>query len=215
MKERPILFSAPMVRAILSGSKSQTRRVVKPQPDIVAEGGTVVGVSTPEDQRHGRLGKSLRCPYGQPGDRLWVRETIDHDAARGHFYKATGMYCGEMVDYEREPPPAVGLPCRAIPSIHMPRWASRITLAITAVRVERLQDISEADAIAEGIEHNALGDGGYSLPDGSHYHATDPRISYWSLWDAINGAGSAQANPWLWAVEFRRVAGGSDAPSGR
>ena len=82
----------------------------------------------------------------------------------------------------------------------MPRWASRITLEITAVRVERLQDISREDAMAEGIVIQP--DGGYGLADTTHYHATDPRHSYWSLWEAINGPGSVEANPWVWAVTF-------------
>jgi len=90
------------------------------------------------------------------------------------------------------------------PSIHMPRWASRITLKITDVRVERLQDISEPDALAEGIVATY---GGYGLPEGEHFHAVDPRQSYWSLWEAINGPGSVEANPWVWAVAFRRVSG--------
>lgn len=85
----------------------------------------------------------------------------------------------------------------------MPRWASRITLEVTGVRVERLHDISEADALAEGIVQ--LRDGGFGLPAGEHYHAADPRISYWSLWEHINGTGSVEANPWVWVVEFRRL----------
>ena len=89
------------------------------------------------------------------------------------------------------------------PGIFMPRWASRITLEVTGVRVELLQDISEADALAEGIVQ--LRDGGFGLPDGSHYHAADPRQSYLGLWEAINGEGSVTANPWVWVVEFKRA----------
>jgi hypothetical protein len=85
----------------------------------------------------------------------------------------------------------------------MPRWASRITLDIGGVRVERLQDISEADALAEGIVQ--LKDGGYGLPAGEHYHSADPRQSYLSLWETINGPGSVEANPWVWVVEFKRL----------
>ena len=95
-----------------------------------------------------------------------------------------------------------GLLCR--PSIHMPRWASRITLEITGVRVERLQDISCHDALAEGIPRTR---DGFGMPDGSHFHCDDPRQSYYSLWEAINGPGSVAANPWVWVVEFQRVKG--------
>lgn len=203
MKERPILFSAPMVRALLAGTKTQTRRVAKPvrHPDLgnLYTPGALVLEHEPQHVID-------RCsPYGQPGDQLWVRETFaivprtayrasegvqqtlrpddDHDAAiyREGWTRSNGGF-------------------RWRPSIHMPRWASRITLEITAVRVERLQDISREDAMAEGIVLQP--DGGYGLADTSHYHATDPRHSYWSLWEAINGPGSVEANPWVWAVTF-------------
>jgi hypothetical protein len=194
MTSRPILFSAPMVRALLNGSKTQTRRICK--LDVRA------GMPEPE------VASLLKCcPYGQPGDELWVRETLDHDAARGHFYKATGMYVGPLLDYEREPPPAIGLPTRAIPSIHMPRWASRITLRITDVRVERLQDISEADVIAEGVPRWPLG---YRVEvSGAPKHESRSfdrsEQAYRWLWESINGQGSWDANPWVWVVEFRRL----------
>lgn len=188
MTSRPILFSAPMVRALLNGSKTQTRRICK--LDVRA------GMPEPE------VASLLKCcPYGQPGDELWVRETLDHDAARGHFYKATGMYVGPLLDYEREPPPAIGLPTRAIPSIHMPRWASRITLRITDVRVERLQDISEADALAEGSREWAAEQDTpvRDIPAG------ETRLIYRQLWESINGKGAWDANPWVWALTFERV----------
>jgi hypothetical protein len=143
------------------------------------------------------------CPYGEAGDRLWVRETWARDDEDGQMiYRADA---GHNIDANVwEQGRMEGVPrCRWRPSIHMPRWASRITLEVTDVRVERLQDISEADALAEGIVRQH--DGGYGLPDGSHYHHTDPRISYWSLWDAINGQGATEANPWVWAVSFQRV----------
>jgi hypothetical protein len=133
------------------------------------------------------------CPYGQPGDRLWVREAWSptNPISYGMLYRA---------DFDT---PSVG---RWKPSIHMPRWASRITLEVTEVRVERLQDISEVDALAEGIVQ--LGDGGYGLPAGEHYHAADPRQSYFSLWEEINGPGSVESDPWVWAVSFKVVKGG-------
>ena len=180
MNERPILFSAPMVRAILAGTKTQTRRVVKPQAI-------------------GQWGPVVPCPYGQPGDRLWVRESLAYDSERGHYYAATepgtlGNPSGRTyVDYDNETP-AIGLPARSIPCIHMPRWASRITLEFTAVRVERLQDISEADAVAEGVR-NSL-----HLPGGRF-----ARENFEHLWWTINGDGSWDANPWVWVVEFRRL----------
>lgn len=197
MKERPILFSAPMVRAILDGTKTQTRRAVKRKalemlcppiefsPDFVAH---------PEN---------YLCPYGEAGDRLWVRETWAQDDEDGQLMYRADLgrdMCADAWEQGR----IEGVPrYRWRPSIHMPRTASRITLDISEVRVEHLQDISATDALAEGIVR--LPDGGYGLPGGSHYHHTDPRISYWSLWDAINGLGATEANPWVWALTLKTI----------
>ncbi len=199
-KERPILFSAPMVRALLAGTKTQTRRVVKPQPEF----------DGPERLHHAEVALwreamlTLRCPYGQPGDRLWVRETwqaVNGDDRARHIVTHPRPNRG-WIEYAATPrldEPAY----KWRPSIHMPRWASRITLEVTSVRVERLQDISEADALAEGVNVH---------PD----HHGKPRTSIYSpvqayadLWDQINGAGSWAANPWVWAVSFKVVKGGA------
>jgi len=181
--DRPILFSAPMVRALLAGTKTQTRRAVKMDRWRLADGGEEFAPPT------------AACPYGQPGDRLWVREAW---ARTKVAQDATGAIV--VVYRESDSRTDYGGPWK--PSIHMPRAASRITLDITRVRVERLQAISEADAIAEGIVQTY---DGWGLPAGEHYHAADPRQSYFSLWEAINGPGSVEANPWLWVVEFKRL----------
>lgn len=225
MKERPILFSGPMVRALRDGTKTQTRRACKPQP--IADARFVGGHHLPATKRTPGQEISVEapyvhiaCPYGQPGDRLAVRETFyawGHWTKRysekkrreeWHFVDET-MGTGKAYRYEADEK----LPRRKRelhevgwwkrPAIFMPRAASRITLEITRVRVERLQDISEADAMAEGIVRQP--DGGYGLADTTHYHFTDPRQSYFSLWEAINGDGSVEANPWVWAIEFRRL----------
>lgn len=193
MKERPILFSAPMVRALLAGTKTQTRRVVKPQPTgfVGGPGVTLCDSSpaplVPMNDFAGTCGQEIICPYGQPGDRLWVRETW-HDASSAlhscALYRADGgeIYGGKWA-----------------PSIHMPRWASRITLEITSARAERLQDISEADALAEGCNVHPDHHG---KPPTSIY---SPVQAYRDLWERINGPGSWDANPWVWVVEFRRL----------
>jgi hypothetical protein len=187
-----MLFNAPMVRALLAGSKTQTRRIVKPQPfreDYMAEEGV-------------RRQFATLAPYGRAGDRLWVRETLGHHADKGHYYAATGMHVGPLLDYELEQSPSAGIPARTIPSIHMPRWASRILLEIVSVRVERLNACSDADAIAEGIGLN---------PSAIGMKLTNPPgesmaiAMYRALWDSINGAGSWAINPWVWVVEFKRV----------
>jgi hypothetical protein len=221
MKERPILMSAPMVRSTLDDTKLQTRRAVT-HP-------VLQDLPTIRDIGNGWWGDDdfeARCPYGQPGDRLWVREafrfpvSVDHlsPAEIGQKALAVGYpkpWCPTQFEADglrRTPqewrdfvtPPQANEAGRRRAGMHMPRWASRITLEITSVRVQRLQDISEADALVEGIVATR---GGFGLADGSHYHATDPRISYWSLWDAINGPGSAEANPWVWAVAFKRMKG--------
>ena len=203
LKERPILFSAPMVRALLAGTKTQTRRVCKPQP--IADARFVGGHYLPATKRNPGQEISVEapyvhiaCPYGQRGDRLWVRETwrrdIDKiDGARLVQYRADDAIVEAPRTY-------FDLPSAGwIPSIHMPRWASRITLEVTGVRVERLQEISEADAIAEGVNVH---------PD----HHGKPRTSIYSpvqayrdLWESINGPGSWEANPLVWVVEFKRV----------
>ena len=219
MRERPIIFSAPLVRAILDGRKSQTRRIAKPQPHkeprfiddgfAITKGGTTSSIHTP-------LVAAL-CPYGQPGDRLWVRETW-MPYATGHqgtcvMYRADGATVkpsswtneqGAWCESQEESG-------RWRASIHMPRWASRITLEITGVRVERLQDISEADAQAEGIKRSdripSLWNSDY--PDKGCGTTGDDRepgpvCAYRSLWNRIHGYGSWAANPWVWVVQFNR-----------
>jgi hypothetical protein len=224
MKTRPILMSAPMVRAILARSKTQTRRVVKPQPYIDEQGNACWnGSNFGQDSRgphiqalaspvpSSKTGR-VRCPYGQPGDRLWVRETWycdDYRVQRGPYLKPDDMdlddarqdgtliYRASSGDrpYEAEQPVWK-------PAIHMPRWASRITLELTGVRVERLQDISEADALAEGISKR----GAACHIEGECTYAAPTAVEvYRQLWESINGAGSWDVNPWVWCVDFRRV----------
>lgn len=185
-KERPILFSGPMVRALLDGRKTQTRRVVK--TDL------------------SRL--PLKCPYGWPGDRLWVRERwgINHYRYCGTIPKVRPVDLADslLAYYATEDDPEIlhEMPWR--PSIHMPRWASRILLEVTNVRVERLNAISEADAIAEGITRDGEDQGWDSEAE---WVCSTPYGAYRELWESINGPGSWDANPWVWVVEFKRVTG--------
>ena len=195
MKEKPILFNASMVRAILDNRKTQTRRVIKSQPIGPVEklcacwSWADTGSRDPEFGGH----YGFSCPHGKPGDRLWVRETF--------------CLSGTMPFYRADGDPQIKV--RWTPSIFMPRSASRITLEITDIRAERLQAISEADAIAEGIDR--IG-GEYSvepwknyLKDGNGYQKSTPQASYMTLWQSINGAESWDSNPWVWVIEFRRV----------
>ena len=223
IKERPILFSAPMVRAILEGRKTVTRRAMKCQPDadasITVESYNVAVTNRRGYQEAGpeifgawwRDGESgCKCPYGQPGDRLWVRETwyCDHfEVQKGPYLQPADMHDldqsredGELVyaadglaPYEQEQPTWK-------PSIHMPRWACRILLEITEVRVERLQDITEEQALAEGIAKHP--GGGHHVEDGKHHWAS-PIDSFAGLWSSVGG--DWNANPWVWVVEFKRV----------
>jgi hypothetical protein len=208
-KERPILFSAPMIRALLDGTKTQTRRVVKGQPTDWAPIGPEVFSQTVID-RHGDeqpgpdsygAGNAdgdcwIRCPYGQPGDRLWVRES-HMDLGASVLYRA---------DTNAEQERALVAPGqRWRPSIHMPRWASRLTLEITGVRVERLQDISEADAVAEGVTPKwEPGCSGRLMEALGGFSFRPAASAYADLWESINGPGSWEANPWVWVVEFKR-----------
>jgi len=228
VREKPILFSAPMVRAILSGSKSQTRRIVKPQP-IMRDGGDCVVEygkqrhSGPAEYLLGHVLPRFGCPYGQPGDRLWVRETFITGCEmdeNGYFKTDDAGNHIDKIWYRASTPDLVwydgddgspGNP-RWKPSIFMPRSASRLTLEITAVRVDRLQEISEADAQAEGIERVG---GEYSCSPWRNYrigqpgemscHCSSKARSYMTLWESINGPGSWAANPWVWVIEFKRV----------
>lgn len=228
MKERPILFSGPMVRAILEGRKTQTRRIVKPQPPTrytklfydPAWFWSPTTSGTGGEQQDLRL--IPKSPYGVPGDRLWVKETFwmhsDPEAFGpdvGNVIDSSGRrrivgYAASMdADSERC---ANDYGAKKRPSIHMPRWASRITLEVKRVRVERLQDISAENAIDEGAmtlpnrptyqaEYRAVREAGIAKPplgDG-------PLERFARLWDEINGDGAWAANPWVWVVEFKRV----------
>lgn len=200
MKERPILFSAPMIRALLAGTKTQTRRVMKRQKQHDFTDYTLFGqqghstddwkaIEHAPDWPDGKEDQCV-CPYAsRRGDRLWVREAfgISYDGSAIPWTGADAQRDGQVMYRATfdEKPDEGRLPWK--PSIHMPRWASRIVLEVTAVRVERLQAISEADAIAEGC---------VMLP---------ARHCYEALWESINGAGSWDANPWVWVVEFRRL----------
>lgn len=219
MKERPILFKGSMVRAILEGSKTQTRRIIKPQPPFGCEYSingnhthALCHTAGPIDDKTRWVPPTpkstdyrLPCPFGVPGDRLWVRETFGFEIQR------VGGTPHERLVYRSTRPEAAHcydcngnkIPMKWRPSIYMPRRFSRIDLEITSVRVERLQDISAEDANAEGAQewiesHN----------QGDRYHHNGnlqayPVTAFSRLWETINGAGSWDANPWIWVVEFK------------
>lgn len=204
MRERPILMSAPMVRALLDGTKTQTRRVVKPQPPAICR-----AVYLPFSQENNWQGYGKddlicwygECPYGVPGDQLWVRESFAPDPVQN----------SRLLAYRADMDANQSGEIRWKPSIHMPRWASRILLQITGVSVERLQDISAEEAMAEGMHEFQLPTGsvfGYSRSGTPGPLLGDtPVAAYYALWEQLNGAGSWEANPWVWVVEFDRVAG--------
>jgi len=224
MRERPILFSGPMVRAILAGDKTQTRRAnglgyfSRPENDPdgwlcarVEDGHAyMVYKSSPHE-------RAVRCPYGQPGDWLWVREATYR---RPMLNLLTGEPLAPQYDggaYSADDANVLTpegfdvawwYPRKACPSIHMPRWACRLVLEVTLVRVERLQSISEADAVAEGLTPHGKGWAQGWQVAGSGPISPDPISAYRSLWEQINGAGAWDANPWVWVVEFRRITGG-------
>ncbi|WCV15977.1 hypothetical protein KKY80_12320 [Pseudomonas aeruginosa] len=205
MKERPILFTGPMVRAILEGRKTVTRRVVKPQPDFL---GSMVDPNTPFKTLDAGLHARITCPHGQPGDRLWVREAWAADA-QVDAIAPRDLSQGEPIWYPadfsvRQTGCSMISKGRGRPSIHMPRWASRILLEITAVRVERLQDISEEQALAEGVHGEPCDHARQACSDIGCWGDT-AKGAFGFLWEQLNGAGAWQANPWVWVVEFKRV----------
>lgn len=211
-KERSILYTGAMVRSILAGLKSQTRRL--------ATGVAAVHAMTGEALAEvDSAGPRVDCPYGKRGDRLYVREAwrtldeLDHlngteiaDACINAGYSkpwAPVQYeaDGRQVNWQHTSTPPHDAPPRAGRYRHarfMPRWASRITLEVISVRAERLQDISESDCCAEGCA------GGHGSIPGYPYNAT-PYEHYRWLWESLNGKGSWDANPMVWVVEFRRV----------
>lgn len=212
MTERPILFSGPMVRAIIDGRKTVTRRVIKaPIPSSVKGikeyrnrlGALVYGFVLGRSEVLGEIMElaGIKCPVGQPGDLLWVREAWAADAQVNAVAPAD-LSQGEPVLYPadgavRQTGCSMITPGKTRPSIHMPRWACRILLEITAVRVERLHDISEEHSRAEGYPAERQTEtGGSDL---------DTWLWFRSLWKSINGADSWDANPWVWVVEFRQV----------
>lgn len=190
MKERPILFSAPMVRALLDGSKTQTRRIVKDTGFYAIEGHH--GTETAERERSAL---ATRCRFGMPGDRLWVREAW-RTVAEADCMPPRDLNAAHRLWMEADAPHQPGFG-KLRPSMFMPRWASRINLEITGVRVERLNDISEHDALNEGVTFlNPV------KPGRANRMA---REAFADLWQSINGAGAWDANPWVWVVEFRRL----------
>lgn len=226
MKERPILYSAPMVRAILEGRKTQTRRIVK-NPEWL---GCLTGDCPHERQTECDAALVAQCPYGVVGDRLWGRETIRAielpNGRDGVHFPADGAF--QPIENSQEAAERWGKVFSyrggrglTVPGIHMPRWSSRILTENTEVRVQRLQDISEDDALAEGIvcERVIVGIncyGGKPVEEmGDRYFwgmahdregCEDGITAYAQLWDHINGKGAWDANPWVWAVSFRLVA---------
>lgn len=218
VKERPILFSGPMVRAILEGRKTQTRRVIKPQPEsrpgiacarllFKCRDGKTPLVDTAAEEA------GFMCPYGQSGDRLWVRETWAVGARPDPFegcrdgieYRADEIGLDDLDElplYSPEPPDGFewdSVPSGWRPSIFMPRWASRIDLEITDVRVERLQEISPGDAFDEGFKGDV---------DGGAFIGSEERIPrFRDGWDKLNAKRGFgwDTNPWVWVLTFKRI----------
>ena len=228
MKERGMIFNADMVRAILDGRKTQTRRIMKPQPEPCPRGGhwwpsnvfkTMLHVEEEMQNGQGGWGGLVgdACPFGDVGDRIWVRETfcpVDDTQYGGEKwvdYRATPKFeASHPAGWDCAPNDAEALKWR--PSIHMPRWASRILLEITVVRVERLNAISEEDAEAEGIDMEAL----YDSQDcydciADHNMTGRPTVTgaFKYLWESIYGEESWKANSWVWVISFKRVEGGA------
>lgn len=261
VRERPILFSAPMVRAILDGKKTQTRRIVKNETGACSE---CFAAAVPHNEGDGgvgifgtdpylrvaycehadRGGGRIRCRHGAVGERLWIKETFQIECNRGiedsttypprfndgrpvqwheeddwgrwwqqPHYRATDGEENDLVDYEEEDENGDDKPLGWKPSIFMPRWASRIDLEIASVRVERLQEITEDDARAEGIHHHdgspfqSLGPGGCAQVPTTM--VVEARSEFRHLWDGINGERAAwSTNPWVWVVSFKRIENG-------
>lgn len=239
MADRPIIFSAPMIAALLAGRKTQTRRILKPQPPADAR---YAGVHYASYEPSSWFFNTDRGSYKvrerfEEGDRLWVRENHQfrgasyNDGTEGdpnwsedEWFRVWGcggpgdswdpefrngwspsMHMGvhDLVGPEHDEGPDVrGFATKVLPSIHMPRWASRLTLLVTDVRVERLQDISEEDAVAEGLKPETCAGQRMWDPGPPHGHFAHPQVAYRVIWEDIHGPGSWDANPWIVAVTF-------------
>ena len=209
MQVRPILFSATMVNALRAWTKTQTRRVCKPAE--VAGLSRVIGPFQCSEMGNGWFGDEegevqFLCPYGKPGDLLYVKESFWGCDLPGYGDQPCVVYDDEWMGKEYRP--AEDRPWARkfgrIPSIHMPRECSRLTLRITDVRVQRLRDLSEADAVAEGTPCYVCGQhmDGRSESDCHCFHQRATAHDYGLLWESINGPGSWEANPWVWCVSF-------------
>ena len=216
MREHPLLMKGPLVRATLAGLKTQTRRPIKPQPDddiVDVEYDAIADLWLGNTQEDNDLGYTsswaMRCPLGQDGDRLWVRETWQH-------FQNVGQRAADFPEYQRFPancfyradesnPRTKPLSGKWRPSLLMPRWACRLVLPLVSVRVERVQDITEEDAKAEGVEP-VLMRGIGSYPEwmrptmrGGHQKAFE------LLWKQIYGDALWDVNPWVWVAEWKEI----------
>jgi len=203
MKERPIIFSAEMVRAILDGRKTMTRRVIKDvssiyndHPSNVIDNSWSFNLASGGCQNYSPPRTYIKCPYGHSGSKLWVKETWADALNFGfytgkYFYRASYINGGPYDDVKKWRP-----------SIYMPRCASRITLEITAIRVERLQDISDGDVLREGVTREMMFSGMFPKPPGAPLVA---RFKY--LWDSLNAERSYgwDTNPYVWVIAFKRI----------
>lgn len=222
VKERGMIFNGGMVRAILDGRKTQTRHALTPRHLKMIEAASLIGECYPlesgADHENSQSYYREWCPFGIVGDRIWVRETyqgplFDYEQMEAYLEDGSKFEKPEFCVYKADGKPAPeffdaddNLHCRWRPSIHMPRWASRITLEITGVRVERLNDISDEDAKAEGVPKSHKFPDTYLTPKGDF---ADADIAFQRLWESIHGEENWQANPWVWVIEFKRIEGGA------
>lgn len=198
MKECPILLNAEMIRAVLDGRKTQTRRMLSPRQLKMIDAASSIGECYPLESGHQHENSQSYyrewCPFGAVGDRLYVREAHSVRVEPSEYSPGAVWY--RESDIGRKWEGAI----RWTPSLQMPRWASRITLEITGVRVERLNSMTESDALSEGCH------GGHGSIPGYMYSAS-PHEHFHHIWESIYGADSWQANPWVWVIEFKRVEG--------
>ncbi|WP_313063443.1 morphogenetic protein [Atlantibacter hermannii] len=215
MKERGMIFNGEMVRAILDGRKTQTRRIISERHLNLIDLGSQIGECYPVecgiDHENSQSYYREHCPFGKPGDRIWVRETyqgplFDYEHMEAYLEDSSKFEKPDFCVYRADGKPAPefydaddNLHCCWRPSIHMPRWASRILLEITDVRVERLASISQEDAAKEGYPANPEPYGG----------SMDKWLWFRQLWDSIYPEQSFSHNPWVWVIEFKRVEGGA------